>query len=115
MIPRTASSTGRHAMWFTALLRSGKEGPGRRPTTRRKSVSQTRSFVPRLESLEDRTVPSTLTVTNALDRGPGSLRDKITNAKDGDTIVFAPGLNGQTITLTSDQLTINKSLDIEGP
>jgi hypothetical protein len=71
--------------------------------------------VPRLEVLEDRTVPSTLTVTNNLDKGSGSLRDAITNAKSGDTIVFAPSLNGQTITLTSDQLAINNSLDIEGP
>jgi hypothetical protein len=73
------------------------------------------TFVPRLESLEDRTVPSTLTVTNLLDKGAGSLRDTITNAKSGDAIVFAANLDGQMITLTSDQLTINKSLDIEGP
>jgi hypothetical protein len=71
--------------------------------------------MPRVETLEDRTVPSTLTVTSALDKGPGSLRDTITNAKSGDTIVFAPSLDGQTITLASDQLTLNKSLDIEGP
>ena len=58
---------------------------------------------------------STLTVTNASDKGPGSLRGTITNAKSGDTIIFAPSLNGQTITLTSDQLTINNSIDIEGP
>jgi hypothetical protein len=43
-----------------------------------------------------------------------SLRDAIINAKDGDTIVFDPSLAGQTITLTSDQLDIKKSLDIEG-
>jgi hypothetical protein len=71
--------------------------------------------VPRLESLEGRTLPSTLTVLNTNDKGPGSLRDTITKAKSGDTIVFAASLDGQTITLTSDQLTINKSLDIEGP
>src|SRR5882724_260164 len=59
--------------------------------------------------------PSTLTVTNTSDKGPGSLRATITNAKSGDTIVFASSLNGQTITLISDQLTINKNLDIEGP
>src|SRR5207248_7807597 len=58
---------------------------------------------------------ATLTVTNANDKGSGSLRATITNAKSGDTIVFASSLNGQTITLTSDQLTINKNLDIEGP
>src|SRR5262249_27759566 len=74
-----------------------------------------RSFLPRLELLEDRTVLSTLTVLNNLDKGAGSLRDAISNAKSGDTIVFASSLNGQTITLTSDQLKINKSLDIKGP
>src|SRR5262249_48141202 len=67
------------------------------------------------EALEDRTVLSTLTVLNNLDKGAGSLRDTIANASSGDTIVFAPGLDGQTITLTSDQLTLTKSLDIEGP
>jgi hypothetical protein len=72
-------------------------------------------LVPRPEILEDRTLPSTLTVLNALDSGAGSLRAAITAAKSGDTIVFAPSLDGQTITLTSDQLTISKSLDIEGP
>jgi hypothetical protein len=71
--------------------------------------------LPRLESLEARTVLSTLTVLNNLDTGPGSLRDTITNAKSGDTVVFAASLDGQTIILTSDQLTISKSLDIEGP
>jgi hypothetical protein len=56
--------------------------------------------------LEDRTVLSTLTVTNALDSGANSLRDAIQHAKDGDMIVFDPSLNGQTITLTSDELAI---------
>src|SRR6516162_2363451 len=72
-------------------------------------------FRPRLEILEDRTVPSTLTVTNNLDSGAGSLRDAIKNANSGDMIVFAPSLNGQTITLTSGELAFSKSLDIEGP
>jgi hypothetical protein len=72
-------------------------------------------FLPQLEVLEDRTVPSTLTVTNNLDKGAGSLRDAIGHAKDGDTILFDPSLNGRTITLTSDELAFSKSLDIEGP
>ena len=72
-------------------------------------------FRPRLEGLEDRTVLSTLTVTNALDSGAGSLRAAIKAASSGDTIVFASSLNGQTITLTSGELAISKSLDIEGP
>jgi hypothetical protein len=73
-----------------------------------------RSFVPWLEILEDRTLPSTLMVTNTNDKGPGSLRHTITNAKSGDSIVFAPSLDGQTITLTRGQLAVSKNLDIEG-
>jgi hypothetical protein len=74
-----------------------------------------RRFRPRLEVLECRDVPSTLTVMNNHDSGAGSLRDAIDHVRDGDTIRFDPGLNGQTITLTSDELAISKSLDIEGP
>jgi hypothetical protein len=69
--------------------------------------------VPRLEVLEDRSLPSTLTVSNNLDSGPGSLRAQIAAASSGDTIVFASVLKNQTITLASE-LVINKSLDIEG-
>ena len=72
-------------------------------------------FRPRLEALEDRWVPSTLTVTNNLDSGAGSLRADIAAAHSGDTIVFAPSLDGQTITLTSGELLIRKNLTIAGP
>jgi hypothetical protein len=65
--------------------------------------------------LEDRRLPSTLTVTNTADSGAGSLRDAIAAAQAGDTIDFDPSLNGQTLQLTSGELVINKSLDIEGP
>jgi predicted outer membrane repeat protein len=68
-----------------------------------------------LEALEDRWLPSTLTVWNNADCGPGTLRAAITAAQSGDTINFAPGLNGQTITLTSGELAINKSVTIAGP
>jgi hypothetical protein len=78
-------------------------------------VPRRRAFRPRLEGLEERTVLSTLTVLNALDSGAGSLRDTIKAANGGDTIVFAPTLDGQIVTLTRGELTINKSLDIEGP
>src|SRR6516225_7422051 len=87
----------------------------RLPRGPRSRAPQRHRFRPRLEGLEDRTVLSTLTVLNTLDKGAGSLRDTITNAKSGDTIVFDPSLDGQTITLTSDQLEIKKNLDIEGP
>jgi hypothetical protein len=70
--------------------------------------------VPRLESLEERAVPSTLTVTNLNDSGSGSLRAAVAAASSGDTITFASALSG-TITLSSGELAISKSLDIEGP
>ena len=44
---------------------------------------------------------ATYTVTNASDSGPGSLRDAIASAASGDTIQFAAGLDGQTITLAT--------------
>src|SRR5262249_28477847 len=47
--------------------------------------------------------------------GDGSLRGQIAAAQSGDVINFAPGLAGQTITLTNGELAITRSLDIEGP
>ena len=55
---------------------------------------------------------STITVTNTNDSGPGSLRQALMIAHDGDTINFA--VTG-TITLTSGGLPVNKSLTISGP
>ena len=69
---------------------------------------------PRLGGLEDRTVLSTLTVLNNLDSGAGSLRDTIAAASSGDTATVAHALAGRTITLTSGELAVTKSLDIEG-
>src|SRR5262249_694317 len=72
--------------------------------------------VPRLEALEDRTVPSTLTVTSAADDGSaGTLRAVLASAHNGDTIHFAQPLAGKTITLTQGQLLGNQSVDIDGP
>src|SRR6516162_1067034 len=72
-------------------------------------------IVPRLEALEDRTVPSTLTVTSPADDGsPGTLRAVIGSASSGDTVMFDPSLAGQTITLTQGELAITQSLNIEG-
>jgi hypothetical protein len=58
---------------------------------------------------------TTLIVTTTADSGPGSLRDTIAAASNGDTIQFDPALNGQIITLTTGQLTIDKDLTITGP
>src|SRR5688500_7257691 len=87
----------------------------RRNPTCRNPVPPRRSFVPRLELLESRNLLSTMTVLNNFDAGAGSLRDALKHAHDGDTIVFDESLAGQTITLTSGDLDIKKSLDIQGP
>jgi hypothetical protein len=72
-------------------------------------------FRPHVEILEDRYVPSTLTVVNNSDSGAGSLRAEIGAANPGDTINFATSLDNQAINLTSGQLVINKNLTIHGP
>src|SRR5262249_53209599 len=100
--------------WLRAMWRkTASEVPPRRGTKRMRTLR----IVPRLEALEDRTVPSTWMVTNLLDTGvagDGSLRGEIAAAVSGDTLNFDPSLAGQTIVLTSGELAINKSLDIEG-
>jgi hypothetical protein len=58
---------------------------------------------------------STLTVTNTLDSGKASLRYEIAHAKKNTIIDFDPSLDGQTITLTSDELAITTGLRIQGP
>ena len=61
------------------------------------------------------TIPAhaaTIMVTNTNDNGPGSLRQALADANDGDTI-DATGVSG-TITLTSGQLLVDKSVTING-
>jgi hypothetical protein len=65
--------------------------------------------------LEDRTAPSTLTVTTLDDSGAGSLRDAIAAAAAGDTIAFDDALRGGTIALTGGELAIPGDLTIQGP
>ena len=73
-----------------------------------------RRFVPRIDLMEDRTLLSTLTVTNNFDGGKGSLRAAVADAKSGDTIDFSSKLAGDTITLTSGPLAIGVNLTIDG-
>ena len=54
-----------------------------------------------------------IVVTNTNDSGPGSLRDALASANDGDTI-DATGVSG-TITLISGQLNVDKDVTISGP
>src|SRR3954463_6741534 len=56
---------------------------------------------------------ATITVANENDSGSGSLRQAIIDASPDYTINFAPSLT--TVTLTSDELVIDKNLTITGP
>jgi hypothetical protein len=53
---------------------------------------------------------TTITVTNGNDSGPGSLRQALVDANDGDTINFDPSV--ATVTLTTAELAITKSITI---
>jgi hypothetical protein len=82
-----------------AWLKSGQHQSrgSQRPRRRKRALPRQRTVL-RLEALEDRAVPSTFTVLNLADSGPGSLRAAITvaNSSPGaDTINFAPGLHGR--------------------
>lgn len=60
---------------------------------------------------------ATFTVTNLTDAGAGSLRQAVTDANGAagaDMVVFQAGLTG-TITLTSGDIDITDSVDIQGP
>jgi hypothetical protein len=99
--------------WLRAMKRKAALGA---PTRRGAKHPRPKRLVPRLEVLEDRTVPSTLTVTSAADDGSaGTLRAVIAGASGGDIINFDPSLAGQAIALTGGELAITRSLDIEGP
>src|SRR5881392_509410 len=56
---------------------------------------------------------ATITVTNTNDSGAGSLRQALADANDGDTINFSV-TTPATITLTSGELLVNKSVTISG-
>jgi hypothetical protein len=97
--------------FFSSLRNRTSTRSPRSQAQRRPAASR---FRPQLEALENREVPSTLTVSSADVEAPTGLRTEIAAAANGDTIVFAPSLNGQTIHVLY-QLTINKTLTIQGP
>ena len=99
-------------MRFSSWLRNWTSNGVTRKGARHRAAPP--RFRPQLEALENRIVPSTLIVNSAADSGAGSLRAEIAAASSGDTIKFAGSLKGQTITLTSGELALDKSLDIEG-
>ncbi len=78
-------------------------------------------YRPRLQALEDRTLPSTFLVSNVADSGPGSLRQAILDANahaGADVIDFAIGSGTQSIavgsTTSSPLPTITDSVTLDG-
>src|SRR6266550_4102785 len=57
---------------------------------------------------------ATITVTSTADSGANTLRQALANANDGDTIDFSV-TTPATITLTSGELLVNKSVTISAP
>jgi beta-glucanase (GH16 family) len=57
---------------------------------------------------------SDVTVTNAADNGPGSLRYLLGTVCTGGTVHVSPALTGQTIALTSGPLTLGRNVTIDG-
>ena len=92
------------------LLRTGR--------TTSETIRRRRSALPlSLETLEDRTVPSTFAVTTNADAGAGSLRQAIldANAHGGNnTIVFHLSSGQNTINLQSALPTITRAVTIDG-
>lgn len=54
-------------------------------------------------------------VSNTNDSGPGSLRQALADAHNGDTIIFDAALNGRNIGLSSGELVIDKNVTVNGP
>ncbi len=85
----------------------------------RKSLRAVPSFA-EIETLEDRCLLSTFTVTNLNDSGAGSLRQAVINSNNAggpDDIRFSQDLlnTSRVIALTSGQITITDSVYILGP
>ena len=92
--------------WQRKGMRSDAGASGRR--------SCRTAFRPRLEALEDRCVPSTLTVTNADDdvTETHTLRWAVANAVSGDTILLTAAVKSP-IVLTQGELVLSDNVTIE--
>jgi hypothetical protein len=94
--------------WQLKALRSGA-GLSRRCSSRP-------TYRPRVELLEDRCVPSTLTVNKADDdvTEKHTLRWAVANAVSGDEIQITAALKNTPIVLTQGELVLSQNVTIEG-
>src|SRR5262249_44380824 len=113
ILPQTTTPGRRWIMRAFSWLR--ERISGQRSVEQRKAKPAPR-WRPRIEALEDRTVPSTLFVTNGgVDdvTQQGSLRWAVAKAQDGDTIVVKGSAVGSGITLESQLVLTQRCLTIE--
>ena len=97
---------------FSRLTSKGTSG--KHHSSRRGNLKRRTRFAPVCDGLEVRALLSNIVVTNNGDSGPGSLRQAITSAPSGATILFANSLRGETITLSSGPLVLNQNVNIDG-
>ena len=101
-------------MWFHSSSASWKSGLYRQRDLREPRPARPRSIRPRLEGLEDRCVPSTLTVTSSADNGSvGTLRWAVGVADASTTPDTINIETTQPIVLTQGQLLLSASMTIE--
>jgi hypothetical protein len=83
--------------------------------TNRSPAHRRGAYRPRLEVLEDRSVPSTLTITSSGDDGnqAHTLRYAVAHAQSGDTILLTAAVKSP-IVLTQGELVLSKNVTIEG-
>src|SRR5579859_2210234 len=95
----------------------------RRPGTRRRGKRRIDQLVPRLEALEDRTVPANVAWSGGahdfLWNSPGNWTPHLPGANDDVTISIAPGPGSHPITLSSlaatvGSVTSNVSINVAG-
>src|SRR5215467_3568193 len=101
--------------YFSWLRRKiGREGPTASPRRRKAKAQPTARVRLRLEALEDRCVPSTLTVTSSADdvTDNHTLRYAVANAQSGDTILLTAAIK-DPIVLTNGELLLSQDVTIE--
>jgi predicted outer membrane repeat protein len=98
----------RRFSWLRGQINGERPAPSPRP--RRAGARPAPRSRPRLEALEDRCVPSTLSVTSTLDdvTQKGTLRYAVANAGDGDTILLTEAVRDTGITLTQGELVLTQ-------
>ena len=95
------------AVYIVPFLLAQQTGSSKRIVTKVRSASR------RLMRARDALPANIIVVTNTNDSGPGSLRQALAVANDGD-MINATGVSG-TILLTSGELQINHNVTINGP